>query len=64
MSPVQRDGPMPNRPRPRCPACDKAMEPLFAKRVRGDTFARVEDAFWCRACGALAKGRDRSRFLA
>lgn len=48
---------MPNRIRPRCEKDDRAMEPLFAKRVRGKSFQRVKEAFWCRECGALAKGR-------
>lgn len=50
---------MPNRPRPRCPGCGTAMDPVFRKRSRGDTFARVPEVFWCDACGKGARGRLR-----
>ena len=55
---------MPNRPRPRCQDCTAAMEPVFAKRERGKTHARIMETFWCRACGMLAKGRAKPRYLA
>lgn len=54
---------MPNRPRPRCPKCSAAMEPLYRKRLRGDTYARVADVFWCDACAKLARGRRKPAFL-
>lgn len=50
---------MPNRPRPRCPKCGAAMAPVFRKRERGDSYARVPDVFWCEKDGKLAKGRTR-----
>ena len=55
---------MPNRPRPRCQECTAAMEPVFAKRERGKTHARIMETFWCRACDILAKGRAKPRYLA
>jgi hypothetical protein len=39
------------------------MEPLFAKRERGESYLRVPEAFWCRSCGTVARGRDKARFL-
>ena len=55
---------MPNRPRPRCQDCTAAMEPVFAKRERGKSHKRIAEAFWCRACGTLGKGREKTRYLA
>lgn len=55
---------MVNRPRPRCTGCEQAMAPVFQKRIRGSTFSRVPDVFWCNDCEALARGRRaRARFL-
>jgi len=48
---------MANRPRPRCPDCGQAMGPVFRKRPRGETFARINDVFWCDTCESLARGR-------
>ena len=55
---------MANRPRPRCQECTAAMEPVFAHRARGKSHERITEAFWCRACDILAKGRTRTRYLA
>jgi RNase P subunit RPR2 len=54
---------MPNRPRPRCPDCDRAMEPVFTKRERGRSFLRVKEVFWCRTCGMVARGRAKTQFV-
>ena len=40
------------------------MEPVFAHRARGKSHERITEAFWCRACDILAKGRTRTRYLA
>lgn len=57
-------GPMPNRARPRCPKCGAAMAPVFRKRERGETYARVPEVFWCEEDTLLAKGRSkRAAFL-
>jgi hypothetical protein len=53
-------GPMPNKPRPRCPKDGAAMQPLFAKRPRGSGYVRAGDSFYCSEHGLLAKGRGRS----
>lgn len=53
---------VPNRPRPRCPDCDRAMEPVFTKRERGRSFLRVKEVFWCRTCGMVARGRTKTTF--
>ncbi|MGQ0536927.1 MAG: hypothetical protein ACT4PT_12755 [Methanobacteriota archaeon] len=40
------------------------MAPVFQKRIRGATFARVRDVFWCDECATLSRGRGaRARFL-
>lgn len=54
---------MANRPRPRCPECDMAMGPVFRKRPRGETYARVPDVFWCQDCTNLARGRKDPDFV-
>lgn len=41
-----------------------AMEPVFRKRPRGDSYARVPDVFYCVDHGSLAKGRKKTQFLA
>lgn len=62
-----RNGALPklvsNRPRPRCPDCDRAMEPVFTKRERGKTHERVKEVFWCRLCGMVARGRAKPKFV-
>jgi len=35
------------------------MDPVFRKRARGESFARVPEVFWCDDCGRGAKGRTR-----
>lgn len=54
---------LPNRIRPRCPACDAAMSPLYAKGPRGKAFVRVPDVFWCPDDRRLARGRRKVGFL-
>lgn len=40
------------------------MDPVFSKRERGETHVRIPEVFWCRACGAVARGRTRPQYLA
>lgn len=53
---------MPNRIRPRCPDCGKAMAPLYAKNRR-DGFTRLQEVFGCRTDGRVARGRLKTRLL-
>lgn len=53
----------PTRVRPKCQACGKAMEPLFVKRLHGETHERIPEVYWCAACEMVAKGRTRTRYL-
>jgi hypothetical protein len=54
---------VPNRIRPRCPKCERVMSPVYRRRDRAKTFARVPDVFWCPEGHSVAKGRSKSRFL-
>lgn len=36
------------------------MEPMYRKRARGETYARVPDVFWCDDCAKLARGRKKA----
>ena len=53
---------MPNRPRPKCPKCGRALEPAYRKTSRGGT-TRIPDVFWCEDDGVLARGRKRTRYV-
>ena len=53
---------MPNRIRPRCPSCGKAMQPVFV-RNRREGLSRVLDTFFCREDAILAKGRRKVSYL-
>ena len=53
---------VPNRPRPRCPSCGRAMEPLYRASSRKG-FPRVPNVFWCEADSVLARGRSSPKFL-
>jgi hypothetical protein len=53
---------MPNRARPRCPACGRAMSPVFRKGARGKAFVRVPDTFHCLEDDKIAHGRRNVQF--
>jgi hypothetical protein len=55
---------MPNRIRPRCPDCGRAMAPLFIKGPRGKVFVKVPDTFHCDDHDRIARGRKKAEFLA
>jgi hypothetical protein len=40
------------------------MEPVFLKRERGESYARLANAFACRTHGIIGKGRRSTKFLA
>lgn len=52
---------MANKPRPRCPECGQAMDPLYRKRPHGTTYARAGDTFYCHEHDVLAKGRPTGK---
>ena len=54
---------MPNRIRPRCPTCDRAMSPVYCKGPRGVSFIRIKDHFWCPDDHKMAAGRKKTAFL-
>ena len=54
---------VPNRVRPKCPACGFAMKPTYLKRPNGEGYMRLPAVFWCPTDQQLARGRAKSNFL-
>lgn len=61
---------MPNKPRPDCPGCEEdgetatAMEPMYIKRPRGETYKRAGPTFYCDDHNIVAVGRQMPTYLA
>jgi len=52
---------MPNKIRPRCKNCKKAMQPVYQVGPRGKAFVKVAGLFRCRVDGKTARACDDER---